>query len=261
MFKNRDLIYIQMQKTASTNIADLLLKTVGGELIGKHNPATEKQAKSGIYCAASIRNPWDWYLSLWCFGVGGRGALMKHLTCRKPTKTLLKNPKLLLGTFSKSAKMWRGLYTKSADVVAFRRWLMLILQSDNQILGEGVGHQNSSSKVGLMTHRYLNLHCLKSSQHFDFTDFSQLLEFENKTCYIDFFIRQERLSTDLYALISKFQSVNEAQKQLIFDSKKTNTSERALPIKSYYDQESADLIQKSERLIIEKFSYQSPHQI
>jgi len=87
MFKGDELIYIQIQKTGCTHIASLLSMLFNGEIIEKHNTTTPEQIKSTKYILSSIRNPWDWYLSLWTYGVQGNGALMQRLT-KKRSKDL-----------------------------------------------------------------------------------------------------------------------------------------------------------------------------
>lgn len=265
MFKSDELIYIQMQKTACTHIAKLLAQLFKGEIIGKHNVATPEQIKSHPYFIGSIRNPWDWYLSLWTFGVSGRGALMYHLTKRNllPTfKTMLKHPKTgyqpWLNALTKDVKTWRSVYSHSDDITAFRRWIALIHSSNNcNTLGQDNRYQNISQYVGLMTYRYLLLYCYDNQQLtvMNFSQFKQLYQFEQDTCYIDYFVRQEALETTLSHAIEHIRPLTTKEKSFIINAKKANTSIRMLSINEYYDQKSIDLIQNRDRLIIEKFNY------
>ena len=71
MFITDKLIYIQMNKTACTHIASLLSKHIGGKQIGKHNWLEHYDTEKFI--CGSIRNPWEWYISLWAFGCKGEG--------------------------------------------------------------------------------------------------------------------------------------------------------------------------------------------
>ena len=96
MFKSDHIIYIQMQKTGCTHIASLLSSLFNGEQIGKHNaaPADDITQKDKFFLS-SIRNPWDWYLSLWTYGIQGSGGLRNRLTTRNLTRSLsqtMKNP-------------------------------------------------------------------------------------------------------------------------------------------------------------------------
>ena len=128
MFISDPLIYIQMQKTGCTHIASLLSGLFDGEIVGKHNAADETQLQSNRYFISSTRNPWDWYLSLWTFGVQGNGQLMQFLTrknVRSSVKSIIKNPfkeyEALMVALSKDVNGWIDVYQRNDDVVAFRR--------------------------------------------------------------------------------------------------------------------------------------------
>ncbi len=267
MFISDELIYIQMQKTAGSHIAKLLRQLFDGEMIGKHNPATLEQIKSGAYFVGSIRNPWEWYLSLWTFGVGGFGTVMRNLTKRNilpAMKILFKNPKTgyqhCLDAITKDVKTWRGVYTHSDDITAFRRWLVLLHDSNQANHITKHYHSNIAQQFGWMTYTYLCLYCHadKPLSMMDFSQFAQLCQFEQDTCYIDDFIRQEALEQSLCNIIEKIRPLNAIEKSLIMDAKTTNTSHRALAISDYYDQACIELIQNRDKLIIEKFGYLPP---
>ena len=78
MFVCENLIYLQLQKTGCSQVTRLLEETVGGEQRRKHGRLDEPL--SGRLLVGSIRNPWDWYVSLWAFGCSGRGAIRRRLT-------------------------------------------------------------------------------------------------------------------------------------------------------------------------------------
>jgi len=269
MFKTKELIYIQMQKTASTHIALLLSKIFDGEQIGKHNPATKEEILSGRYFLSSIRNPWDWYLSLWTFGVQGKGGLRYRLTNKNISniiKQTIDNPKenfkQLITELLKNTNLWQNIYTSSEDIKSFRKWLKLIHNPKySRFLGEGYGDTNIYNFCGFMTYRYLYLCCdnigeIRNSR--EIVNYEKLIEFEKNNCYIDFFIRQETLEDSLCEVIEKIRPLTESERELIYKAKKTNTSKRKLSISDYYDKESIELIANRDRLLIEKFNYSPP---
>ncbi|MCP3673342.1 MAG: hypothetical protein GY829_02560, partial [Gammaproteobacteria bacterium] len=147
MYQSDQLIYIQMQKTGCTHIASLLNSLFDGKQIGRHNAATLEQITNIKHFISSIRNPWDWYLSLWTYGVQGNGALMNRLTKKNLLssikKTIIdpkKNYPSLLHELSKNPALWRDVYNNSNDVESFRKWLKLIHNpSNSHLLGEGYG--------------------------------------------------------------------------------------------------------------------------
>ena len=76
MFVSEKLLYIELPKTACSQIRDLLKHLVGGQNIGKHNRPSEELVSSERVIIGSIRNPWDWYVSLWAFGCDQKGSLL-----------------------------------------------------------------------------------------------------------------------------------------------------------------------------------------
>lgn len=270
MFKCDEFIYVQIPKTACSHIARLLDQLFDGKMIGKHNAPTLEEVLSTPRLIASIRNPWDWYISLWAFGVQGRGALMERLTKRnllnlsKAIFSCSLSHRYLIYALTRDIKQWLDVYTNEYDVKAFRRWLQLLHAPDNwRALGEGYANTILPEMCGFMTYRYLYLCC----SHLELLqapnslkDFQQLSHFDRKYCYIDFFIRQETLEETLCQAIEHIKPLSPEQKQMIFNAgkTKTNASLRPLPVNAYYDQESIDLIGNRERLIIEKFNYSPP---
>jgi hypothetical protein len=57
------LIFIELQKTGSTHIKQLLRDLVGGVNDGKHNTPDARLLDCGKPFIGSVRNPWLWYLS------------------------------------------------------------------------------------------------------------------------------------------------------------------------------------------------------
>ncbi|NQZ68175.1 MAG: hypothetical protein HRT89_08895 [Lentisphaeria bacterium] len=268
MFKCDQLIYLQMQKTGCSHIAFLLSKLFDGQIIGKHTPAPQEDIESNTYIISSIRNPWDWYLSLWTFGVQGGGSFMKNLTERKPLdalKSAIRNPKkngmAMFREFTKDVSSLNKVYDKSDSVESFRTWLKMVHHPDNR---RSSGHYEKTAIIdfaGYMTFRYLRLCCQNVRQLNDpklIANFSDLSEFENANCYVSFFIRQESLEDGICETVEKFRALTEEEKEFIYGAGKTNTSHRPLSISDYYDKETVELIGSRERLLIEKFDYPPP---
>ncbi len=243
MFIAKDFIYIQLQKTACTHIAYLMSRIFDGKQIGKHNAATLEQISSSYYFISSIRNPWDWYLSLWTFGVQGGGGLRSRL-------------------YQTDNKIWHDVYNNSSDIESFRTWLKMINEPDNFCyLGEGYSDSKLQHICGFMTYRYLYL-CVKDikslKKQVTKLNFLDISSFEKKNCYIDFFIRQEELENSLMMAMQKITELSIEQKQIILTAKKNNVSNRVLPLEDYYDYDSVAIVAEREKLIVEKFGYAPP---
>lgn len=234
-----------MQKTGCTHIASLLSKVFDGKLVSKHNAASSEQIDSNYYFISSIRNPWDWYLSLWTFGVQGGGGLANRLTNK-----------------TKDTSLWREVYEDSSNVELFRKWLRLIHTPDNSsYLNKDYGDTAVTEFCGFMSYRYLRLCCSEASKldnHRLIASSADLVKFEKKTCYIDFFIRQECLEDDFLRAIERIKPLNKVEKDKIFNAEKVNISTRPHTLSRYYDKESIELIYNRDRLLIDKFGYTPP---
>ena len=132
MFVSDSFIYVQMQKTGCTHIAAIMKRICPGETIGKHNAPTPEERISDRHFISSIRNPWDWYLSLWTYGAQGQGGIASKLTRRHwkgPARNLLRNPqggiKALRREYSKDVAGWRRSYRDSNDVNACQ-WPLIL---------------------------------------------------------------------------------------------------------------------------------------
>ena len=259
-----------MQKTGCTHITSLLSNLFDGKQIGKHNAATKKQIRNTTYFISSIRNPWDWYVSLWVFGVQGKGALMHRLTQKNPVryfKRAIKNPKrnfawLYYELSNDTTSFWHNVYDRPDNVESFRKWLKLILDPDNSFyLSKGYSSTEITDLCGFMTYRYLYL-CCQNIREFknssSFCNYEDVVQFEINNCYIDFFIRQESLESDLCQAVEKVRPLNYKEKEFIYRKRKTNTSKRELSTSDYYDEQSIELVSSREKLLIDKFGYSQP---
>ena len=267
------LVYIEQRKTGSRHIVFLLSKMFNYERIltkkgGMHNAASNDQiASNTYYFVSSMRNPWDWYLSLWTFGVEDRGALKarltKHSYHRLHELFLSGN---FLGSFyevTKDVSLWRDVYADSRNVQSFRKWLKLIHDPKYAyVLSEGYGRSGLSGFCGFMSHKYLSTCCAEPEKLKTpglLSNYTDLVCFEKKNCYIDFFIRQESLEDDFCEVVEKIiRPLTQEEKDEISQSKKKNTSKRPFAISDYYDEETIDLVFSRDRLLIEKFGYPPP---
>jgi hypothetical protein len=248
MFKSKDFIYIQMQKTGCSHISRLYSNFFEGIEERKHQPATVQEIESYHYFVSSIRNPWDWYLSLWTFGVENKGGLRNRLVNGESLKSDLN-----------SNNDWLNVYNDINNVDSFRKWLIMIHQVENHVLlGENYGESDVTPFCGFMTHRYLYLCCreyLNISSRERFKNLLEIEKYEKKHNYIDFYIKQESLETDFCESINHLITLKECDLKFINGFKKTNASKRAFHISKYYDDSTIELVFQREKLIIDKFNY------
>ena len=84
MIVNDRLVYLRLQKCASTAVSALLLECVGGERRQPSHRRLDFDPGSRTVFG-SVRDPWSWYVSVWSFGCAGKG-LSRRLTGSRPRR-------------------------------------------------------------------------------------------------------------------------------------------------------------------------------
>jgi hypothetical protein len=266
MYVTEDFVYLQLQKTAGTHIAQLLsVHCPDGQQIGKHNPLTPQLLASGRKIIGSVRDPWDWYVSLWAFGCDGKGALHERLTNRVDRHRVYSAAVWLRAAarrLSIPVADWRAVYADRNDAALFQRWLKMMFdprRADD--IGEGYGKSSLRQFAGFLTFRYLRLFARESSKLFDgsLTDHSSVAQYAETHNLMRVVIRFERLEDDLLdALTALARPASEEQARRMRSAPRTNASTRNRDYSTYYDAESVDLVAERERLIVSRFGYVKP---
>jgi hypothetical protein len=271
MFESERLVYLQLQKTGCTHIAQLLNDNIGGKQVQKHNylPVDLIGKK---YVVGSIRNPWDWYVSLWAFGCNYQGLFRKKLTSRRlnhlrcfPIKQKkYKAVRGLFYEFNKPVKLWEETYSDVNNPDLFRQWLDLIFHPDRKYdLAEGYGFSSISSFAGLLTFRYIYVYSsvLKLSSIFnnnEINNIARLRQFDNENNLLNAVIRNEHLEQDLINVLEKVgYSLTLKEKENILLGKKSNTSKHKSS-SFYYDKDAIEKVHSREQFIIDKYAYTPP---
>ncbi len=269
MFVADDLIYLQLPKTGSTHVAKLLGELGGGTRGPKHQPAPAELCQ-GRVVLCSIRNPWQWYVSLWSFGAQGGGTLWRRLVSRPPLIRMLRLPpgasaderRAAFSAGAESARAWRRTYDPVEPATAFRTWLARMFDPAlAQDLGEGYSLSPLSRFSGFMTYRYLALCARNRTRLWEdraVASLSEIVRFERENLYVDRFLRQERLEDDLITALEELRPLGGAERGVIRTATRTNTSPRPAPLEELYDEASVDLVGRRERFLVERFGYAPP---
>lgn len=276
MFVAEGLIYLELQKTGGTHIRRLLEEFTAGRPVGKHNRLLSM--KPDDFIIGSIRNPWDWYVSLWAYGVSGRGAVRERcvngidfnyyhrLLPKAMGKNWLSPRELAISLFHDAIKpvsKWRHTYNDSSDPELFRNWIRLLLDNRRRFdIGEGYGFSPLSRCAGLLTYRYFRLftlgdHIFRDSR---LASYSCIADFDGELNISRGMIRTESLEEDFIQLLEQAgHALSEDQRAVICNrrTKKTNVSERKSAA-WYYDEETIALVAERERYLIEKYNYKAP---
>lgn len=236
MIETDKLIYIQMQKTGCTRIGEIILELCDGQFVGpRHNTLLSKPDK---FVLGSIRNPWEWYVSLWAFGCKGKGGVLGWL---------------------KDDADWQRVYSNPNDVSLFRQWLKMVY-SAKYVRQMQNGYDKfclyNPFRIGLMTWRYAYLYLAGIDTDLvpRFDDYRQFTEYEQQHNMVDHFIRLENLYSTLYDGLS-LAGYEIYQNDLIPLCFQRSNQSQHLPYQEYYDSDSIELVRNRERLIVKKFGY------
>ncbi|OKH15164.1 sulfotransferase family 2 domain-containing protein [[Limnothrix rosea] IAM M-220] len=268
MFISKKLVFTELHKTGCSHIGKILGALLEGIQKGKHNRPPENILEGDYYFLGSVRNPWDWYVSLWSYGCGQAGSMylatvVGNKTPRRFTGRGWKiNPlaasKSYVKDLFKDHERWQRCYAEQTPE-NFQEWLRVI--NDEEFwgdFGEDYDQYPANQSIGLLTYRYLRLFC--RSDFRNLKDFSEICQFAKDNCYIDYFIKNESLEADLAIALQNCglftDELSLVEKLKSFG--RTNTSPRKKDYLYYYDQNSINLITQREKLIIEKFNYQPP---
>ncbi len=199
----------------------------------------------------NIRNPWDWYVSLWAYGCSKRGGLYSFLTKLENTSERTTN----LTHSENDSELWQKLYSDAYNRSNFNVWLQLMLEEKRQIIGENYRAKKLFDFSGLLTFRYAKLYTTREG--FDSIDSKPAIKlYDKEKNFMDLIIRNESLNEgikeiakrtnfDLEALIPIFKKYE----------MRTNKSSRNRDHRYYYDPKSIELVEEYESLIVNKYNY------
>ncbi len=282
MYISEELVFLQLQKSASTHIAAILENIFNGKCLGeekKHYPPSADIIASNRKFLVSVRNPWDWHLSAWTYGcqngwwlsqsqVSKRYSRISKQHFRNLKKTLhsLRQPHKIILEYLKELKrdtsIWKEIYSDSANINNFRTWVRTMNNPDycKTIDYYKYNKSNITDLCGLYTYLYLRLCCKnpKVLRRQPPSKIETIKQFDKENCYIDYFIFQENLEETLCEALSQIRPLTDEEHDLIYSHKKTNTSKRHHKITQYYDDETRQIIADREKFMIEKFNYTFP---
>jgi len=266
--------FIELPKTGSTYIDQIMIDMLDGEKKGKHDYPSKNLLNSGKSFIASIRNPYDWYVSLWAYGckVKERSGPYRKTVSYRPfdlrgyafDKNILFGSKAYLNYLVKAPfagrEAWKAAYSDSKDPQRFQRWIHLMFEAREAYLHNSIFAQTRlQSFIGPYTFRYLWLCCRDREELLTNncpSNMDELRLWEDKNCYVDRFIRMENIPNDLMALFEHFgYDVGPKNLARIQENKRHNFSKRDRDTNLYYDEESRKYVANREKLIFEKFDY------
>jgi len=269
MFLSDKICYLELTRSGSTHIHKLLKSYIPeGKQIGHHGPAGKKIINSSRFFLGSVRNPWDWYVSVWSFGCDQGGSVWYRLTQKKIYFTQLGFfmkpwlfPYVFFQQFFKPLSRWKKLFSDAQNGENFREWLKLLLGNSRLYdVGHGYGFSSIYKFAGLMTYLYVTLHSSRREQIYKnkINTKEELVEFDKKYNLLNYTIKNENLENNFIEFLSLANvkiNEKEKEKEKIYNLKRTTASSNKRTLNDYYDQECLDLVLEKEKLIIDKYDY------
>jgi hypothetical protein len=273
------LVYTELHKTGGTHIGKWLARLVPGEQVGKHNRVPP--ALRDRFVIGSVRNPWDWYVSLWAYGCGAQGSVHRQTTRGVDVAYLTQQLGRELGRegwpitamlrqaladLNKPVAAWQDSYADPSgeDARRFRAWLRLLLDPARRFdMSEGFGFSPVSDWAGLLTYRYLKLFTALDADLYRDRSLRTVAGVQAAWAarrFVKYVVRQEQLEDDLLeALRQAGCTLTESEQSSVRNSRteKTNTSKR-LPTRHYYDEATLSLVAERDALVIANHGYAPP---
>ena len=264
MFVSDKIIYLQMQKAGSTHATKVLQKYCNGRADIQHQQLKDHRRHATRLIVSSIRNPWDWYVSLWGFGCRREGGLrdyIDNLPGRELRTALVQRDfKSLLNFAPRSwsgRPDWLRLYSDVTDAAKFREWLKLVLGPEGQHIGlEGYAASPVKAAVGLMTYRFLALttdYAAWMREGRKCRQYDDVLAFAQKYNIVSDVLRAETLNDDLLRLL-KAAGIEVPPADVTEWGKHNTTPRRAFT--EYFDEETFQLVRSRDRFIVDRFGYE-----
>ena len=255
MIEYDKFIYLDVYKTGSTYVVALLKRLVEGEPIRatRHAPLTKGRPfnwKQGKYAFATVRNPWDWYVSMWAYSI------------QQPNVLFFRDVRRVL-----AAEDARRLFDPENPKDSFALWLTSL--SDPKFLKEVLeGHPYAKSSLnsflGFYSYRFMRVttpHPALFMGPWAIRTMDQAIRHQKRWAIYDRVFQSETLTDDFSSFAIENQDMlglKPNTKQILKRQadKMRNTSKRTLSTyRDYYTDELRDLVARRDRLIIDLFDY------
>lgn len=258
-------VFLELAKTGSTYARYILLQMPGSENVGKkHNIFSQLKPKnrerfSQSIKVASIRNPFEYYVSLYGFACSKRGGLYTRVMKRPDYLSFYHPGHLFTMTvaFLRWRSEWRKVLQDANSIENFKRFLYLLLEQNPTGAGFHYGLCSAYRYIGYYTHDYLRTCTYDFIPSVgSFSSFADFEEHQQEKYFVDVMLRNESMRNDLLDRASDIGFSRDMVKAAI-DNKpaRSKTSSKHRPWQEYYDAETKKLVEEKERLIIEKFNY------
>jgi hypothetical protein len=254
MIEYENFIYLDVYKTGSTHVVDLLKRVTAGRAItrSRHSPLRRgllNFGKPGKFTFATVRNPWDWYVSMWAYGHTTENPLYQHI----------------LEAFG--PERHSALYNTGNPAASFSEWLRSI--HDPAFLAVALKkfrlpHTGLTPFMGFYTYRFMKV-TLPSPEILLRWPFIRSMDgaiaFQKRWAMYDGVLKTETLDDDLRRLAETHGPALGFRPNAVaiidrMAANHKNISNRTLAsYRDYYSDELRDLVARRDRLVIDLFGY------
>lgn len=253
MVEYENFIYLDVYRTGSTHLVELLREIADEPLVheARHSSLTKLRPVPALrrkLVLASVRNPWDWYVSLWAYGAAGKSAIRRYLAGRFEPRRIA------------------SFYDLSAPEPSFRAWLAAIQDANvlNAVLREHLPESGLAGTIGLYTYRYLRVTTLYPRlllRNWFIRSPEGAAAHHRRWKAYRFVLRTESLDDDLVAFVQaqggrcrfKPDAIDRIRQH---GEARRNASPRTLPsYHGYYDDESRALVARRDSFFVTTFGY------
>jgi hypothetical protein len=246
-------IYLDVYKTGSAHLKYLLPEITEGQQVRlkRHAPLTAGRPYSwtgGKLVFATVRNPWDWYTSLWSYACERKGGIWRFFSEALPKSEI------------------RPMFDPQNPVASFEKWLRAVNDKDfmERVIRNNLPESGLAGIVGLYTFRFMRVTTpyptvfLKS---WLVPGIDAAIRYQRRFHMYKDVLRSESLNSDLKAYVAKHRERCRfrADAEAIIDrfaAAPRNTSTRVLPgFRDYYNDATRQLVADKDRLFLELFGY------
>jgi hypothetical protein len=253
------VVYLELQKTASTLIGSVLVDLFGAEHRSPKHGLLPADCRDR-FVIGSVRNPWDYYVSLWSFGGEGEGGLHKRLTQRHLRRAWRALPDLgpLLAELRRQTARWQSTYAEPHTPERFRGWLSRVHDARRAAEIEArYGASELRHVAGYATYRYCRLYSGSLESVLRASTPTDLRSAAAAAWLPDAFIRMENLTEDLLDAVREAgYRVDDVLERAVREHTEiaVNRSQHR-SYTDYYDESSRRLVAERDALLIERHEY------
>jgi hypothetical protein len=247
------LIYLDVYKTGSTHVFNVLKKVTGKKplRVSRHSALTEVHRlrwKNGKFVFATIRNPWDWYVSLWTFGANEDKSFSQKVRD------------------AAGEELGRKLYDHADPKASFPLWLKTVLDPDfiARMEGKSLATSGMAEIMGVYSYRFMRITTPFPSimlRRWNIGSIDRAIAYQKRWATYDEIYRSEQLDETLAQLVSeRGEALGFRPDALKFVKRSEklhkNPSARTLSsYRDYYTDELAELVGRRDRMIVDMFDY------